>query len=551
MSSKRTQSVALGDPASAVVSTDDEACRAGARLLRDGKNAFDAACAALLTQCVTQPGYVCVGGEVAALCFDAASGSVESLSGVGTAPGNPAAIDWYLEHGWQNHGVESAAVPAIIDFCTTLLARSGTASFETVSRHARALAAAGRSASYFDSVRGKTVLGKSGAVVDADKTTTSGDANWSGDLARTLHTLVEAERGCAGSRERKLAAVSDCFYRGEIAERLCRWYDAKGGRLDAFDLASHRTLVEAPESISIGETTVYKCGPWNQGPWILQALRLLTHLDIRSARTDPAQYYHYVVESSKLCVADMRRHFGDPRFTAVPMAALLSDAYVARRAALVDPASAGRAVAGDPVAGLAVATRPLSSSRPTPGTTTCITRDRWGNVAVLSPSGCGSLAGSGGDTGVIHGTRLEGFQTGRPHPNRIDMHKRPLMTPSPTLVAEHGEPAIAFAATGGLRQDQVALQIVLEFIYGEPARADLPRRDYLRHTLYLHDTRPRDESPSIVELNERVGSVARELEQRGHECRVTRRNLDTIGSSLLWRAGTNGPWHAYGPHLAQ
>ncbi len=549
MGNKRRHPVALGDPGSAVVSNDREANRAGARILRDGGNAFDAACAALLTQCVTRPGYVCLGGEVAALCYDAHTGTVDALSAVGAAPGDPAAIDWYLDHGLNAHGIASAAVPAIIDFCTTLLSRSGTTSFEAASAHALSLARAGQPVTYFDSVRGKTLHGKSGTVVDEDEPPPAGDDAWSHDLAHTLAILVEAERQCAGDREKKIEAVRDGFYRGEIAERLCQWYRSGGGLLDEFDLASHRTCIESPAQATIAGATVYKCGPWNQGPWVLQALRLLEHVDIAAARIDPGTYYHLAVESAKLCVADLNRYYGDPRFSAVPMHELLSDTYLARRAALVDLVAPGRAVAGDPLAGLAVASDPLPASAPTPGTTTCITRDRWGNIAVLSPSGCGSLAGSGGDTGVIHGTRLESFHMTTSHPNRIDMHKRPFMTPSPTLVMEHGRPVLAFAATGGFRQDQLALQVVLEFIHGGRCRHDLPMRRYLRDTFFLHDARPRGQAPSTVELNAGAATAAADLVRRGHDCRTSRRNMDSVGSSLLWCADGTGSWHGYGPHV--
>ena len=54
---------------------------------------------------------------------------------------------------------------------------------------------------------------------------------WQADMATTFRKMVESERQAKGTREQRLQAVSDRFYRGDIADDLERWYIEKGGFL--------------------------------------------------------------------------------------------------------------------------------------------------------------------------------------------------------------------------------------------------------------------------------------------------------------------------------
>jgi gamma-glutamyltranspeptidase / glutathione hydrolase len=100
-----------------VVSGSVAATAAGIRMLEQGGNAADAGVATLLALSVTQVGAFCIGGEVAALIYDAAKKEVKVLSGQGAAPLDPKAIDWYMTNGIPDADVRSAAVPAALDSC--------------------------------------------------------------------------------------------------------------------------------------------------------------------------------------------------------------------------------------------------------------------------------------------------------------------------------------------------------------------------------------------------------------------------------------------------
>jgi gamma-glutamyltranspeptidase/glutathione hydrolase len=399
-----------------VVSGSVAATAAGIRMLEQGGNASDAGAATLLALSVTQVGAFCIGGEVPVLLYDAAKKDVKVLSGQGAAPLDPKAIDWYMRNGIPGGDVRSAAVPAALDLIVTLLKLYGTKSFEDAVQPTLAILDAGGPTWYIDTSEGRRV---------------ETGRNWHSQLAVTFRKLIEAERKAGESRSDRLQAVADRFYRGDIADALERWYIAQGGFLRKTDLAAHKTRGEDPVHAGYRGYTVYKCGPWTQGPYLLETLRLLEGFDIKGIGFLSADYIHVVIEAMKLGLADRDEHYGDPLFVDVPMKALLSDEYTRIRRPLIDMSKASLEVRpGDPDH-----MRPLKTPMTAPpsqgGTTTMCVADRWGNVIAATPSGLGSTAGVAGDTGIIHGSRLVSLNTWKGHPNCIQPGKRPRVTLTP------------------------------------------------------------------------------------------------------------------------
>src|SRR5262249_37110736 len=153
----------------------------------------------------------------------------------------------------------------------------------------------------------------------------------------------------------KLQAIVDRFYRGDIADSLEQWYIEKGSFLRKKDLAAHKTRVEDPLVTNYHGFSVYKCGPWTQGPYVLQTLRILEGYDVRKLGFGSADYVHLVTEAMKLALADRDEYYGDPEYFKVPMASLLSDAYTRLRRPLIDMKKASLEVRpGDPTKLMAV-----------------------------------------------------------------------------------------------------------------------------------------------------------------------------------------------------
>jgi gamma-glutamyltranspeptidase/glutathione hydrolase len=445
---RRGPSVASGSQG-VVVSGRPAATAAGIKILEQGGNAADAGAAALLALSVTYVGAFCVGGEVPILVYRAGQKNVKLIEGIGEAPRDPKAIAWYMQHGIPDGDVKAAAVPSTIDAVVTLLKLYGTKSFEEVVEPTLAILDSGGPTWYIDTGSGQRI---------------ETGVHWQADLAVTFRKLVESEKAAKDTRQQKLQAVSDRFYRGDIADALQAWYIEKGGFLRKADLAAHKTPVVDPLTGKYRGYTVYKTGPLTQGPYLLQTLRLLEGFDLKQMGFNSAEYIHTVIEAEKLALADRDEYYGDPNFTKVPMQQLLSDQYTEMRRKLIDPKKASLELRpGDPYN--MKPTKPPTITGPWHGGTTvmCVT-DKFGNVIAATPSGLSSTAGVAGRTGIIHGSRLSSLNTFAGTPNAIQPGKRPRITLSPTLLFHENQPVMAISVAGGDQQDQAAIQIILNYV---------------------------------------------------------------------------------------
>jgi gamma-glutamyltranspeptidase / glutathione hydrolase len=530
----REPSVAAGTQG-VVVSGKPAATAAGIKILEQGGNAADAAAATLLALSVTYVGAFCVGGEVPILVYSSDQKNVKLLEGQGEAPRDPKAIAWYMEHGIPDGDVKAAAVPGTIDAIVTLLKLYGTKSFEEVVQPTLAILDAGGPSWYIDTGSGQKI---------------ETGVNWQADMAVTFRKLVDSEKTAKGTRQQKLQAVSDRFYRGDIADALEAWYIEKGGFLRKADLAAHKTPVVDPLTTTYRGYTVYKAGPLTQGPYLLQTLRLLDGFDLKKMGFNSADYIHTVIEAEKLALADRDEYYGDPNFVKVPMQQLLSDEYTAMRRKLIDPKKASLELRpGDPYN--MKPTKPPTITEPWHGGTTvmCVT-DKFGNVIAATPSGLSSTAGVAGRTGIIHGSRLSSLNTFAGTPNVIQPGKRPRITLSPTLLFRgtdnDNQPVMAISVAGGDQQDQAAIQVILNYVeFGmNPEEAFKAPRFSTEHFISsFGQDRARLGSLSVPQnLSE---TVQANLKARGHVVTATRGGVGGVAligiDSKTRRATAVGP----------
>jgi gamma-glutamyltranspeptidase/glutathione hydrolase len=139
------------------------------------------------------------------------------------------------------------------------------------------------------------------------------------------------------SREQAIQAGRDAFYKGPIAREMTAAVREAGGVMTEDDLAGYHGKIEEPASAPYRGYTVYKAGFWNQGPSLLQTLRILEGFDLRAMGAGSADAMHTTVEAIKLAYADRDRYYGDPDFVRVPGDVLLSAPYADARRALIDP----------------------------------------------------------------------------------------------------------------------------------------------------------------------------------------------------------------------
>lgn len=513
----------------AVAAGAAEAVAAGISLLEQDGNAADAAVATILALNVTDHGQCSIGGEVPLIIYDSKNRQTKALSGQGAAPLSQDAIDWYMRHGIPRRGdIKIAPVPSVVDLCTTTLQRYGAKTFADVVAPALAL-------------------------LDA------GNHSWHPTLAVTLRKLVEAERMATGNREEKLQAVSDRFYGrngapGDVADALEADYIEKGGFLRRADLAAHTTRIETPVTVDYRGYTVCKCGPWTQGPYLCQTLRLLEGFDLKGMGFLSADYVHAAAEAMKLAMADRDMYYGDPNFADVPMTVLLSDAYTEIRRPLIDMKHASlEARPGDPIN-----MKPLREGgafRPgVGGTTTCVVADRWGNVVSATPSAnVESL--DGGRTGVTYSNRLVSLNTVPGHPNCIQPGKRPRITLTPSMILKDNQPVLAISVAGGDLQDQATLNLLLDYIeFGMMPEAAViaPRFATYHHEDSFDPDAIRDRAflrAGSLTVNASIDeSVQAELARRGHSVESTASAIAT--PVMLHIDAESGIYHAAGDPAA-
>ncbi|UYM06215.1 gamma-glutamyltransferase family protein [Solicola gregarius] len=363
-------------------------------------------------------------------------------------------------------------------------------------------------------------------------------------LAGTYERLVRAAVG--STRESRIASALTAWSDGFVAEAVdawarTAWLDSTGtkhsGLITGADLARWRPAYEAPVGIEFGSHTVYKTGPWGQGPVLLQQLALLDGLDIRPGTPD---FVHAVVEAAKLAFADREAWYGD--VADVPLDALLSPAYNDGRRGLIGDEASLDLRPGAPGGRIPVLPEIIdrdTSVRPPVDATTgepiaadggsgrgdtvhLDVVDRWGTMISATPSG-GWLHASPviPDLGFGLGTRLQMAWLEEGLPNSLAPGKRPRTTLSPTMVSRDCEAVLAYGSPGGDQQDQWQLVFLLNHLLGGMNLQEAIDAPMFHTTHFPGSFYPRDAYPGQVVAEERLGAeVVAELESRGHRMSV-------------------------------
>ena len=264
------------------------------------------------------------------------------------------------------------------------------------------------------------------------------------DLADTLEAIGR------GGRE--------AFYRGELAQRLDRYFRRVGAALRYADLAAHHGEWVQPAGVSYRGYQLYELPPNGQGFAALQMLNILQQVDLSQWPRDSAQVFHYMIEAKRLAFEDVARYYADPGHADIPLQGLLSQEYAARRFALIDPA---RAAADYP---------PGEPALEGEGDTTYLSvADRSGMMVSLIQSNYRGM-GSGlvpDDMGFMLQDRGELFSLEPGHPNVYAPGKRPFHTIIPAFLMKDGEPLMSFGLMGGSMQPQGHVQVLVNMIdYG-------------------------------------------------------------------------------------
>jgi gamma-glutamyltranspeptidase/glutathione hydrolase len=455
---------------------------AGLRILAEGGNVVDAGIAAGLCLNVVQPDLTSVAGVAPIILRLGHSGEVVTISGVGRWPRGATLEELARRDAPLGGGILSTVVPAALDAWVLALDYYGTMRFADVAAPAIELAAQGFPVNQFlhDNLTAAAHTMSawpawSEVFLSRGRPPRVGERLIQPQLARTLRLLVEAEPGAA-TRHQGLRAVRDTFYKGDIARRIVTFCRQHGGLIDISDFADFQVQVEPPVRTTYREYNVYACGPWCQGPVVLEALNILEGYDLGAFVQNEAPYLHLVVEALKAAFADRHAYYGDPEFVRVPIRGLLAKPYAATWRARIDPARAfpGMPDPGNPwefeedpsAAGSArEGQRPAVSPGPDgPGTSYVCVLDSAGNAFSATPSDGAVDAVVVPDLGLTLSNRGTQSWLDPAHPSAVAPGKRPRLTPSPGLVLRNGQTHIVYGTPGTDVQPQAMLQFLLNII---------------------------------------------------------------------------------------
>ena len=451
----------------AVAADHAEASRAGAEILAAGGNAADAAAGTMLALGVVNPASSGLGGGGFALYYRAADRSLTFLDFRERAP-RAASRTMFEVEGQRPEGPASspsqlgglaAAVPGEPAGVEALVRRFGNLSLPEIVGPALRLAERGFEVS--------KALAAMGSAFDVQLRKDPVMSRWNlapganlqrPALARVLRAFAESG-----------AAV---IYGGIIGQEIAESVRVQGGIMTLDDLRAYRVRTRKPiETNAFGYRWVTAPPPSAGGFTMVQSLSILE----RAVGPEPARgapLLHAMAESWKGPFLDRQRYFGDPDQVILPIEAMMNESRIAARADLADDGSAHPSAAYDqPIE----RTRTKLTAPDNAGTSHFCVVDEQGNVASVTttvnlPFGARFTAG-----GVVMNDEMDDFASGIGKANAFGLvggarnlpgpWKRPVSTMSPTIVLEHGKPALCVGASGGSRivtaTQQVAMNVLL------------------------------------------------------------------------------------------
>lgn len=469
-----------------VAASQPLAAQAGVHMVRQGGNAVDAALAAAITLVVVEPTANGLGSD--AFCIVSDGKGLHGLNASGRSPASWTPERFARHKEMPLRGWESVTVPGAVSAWVDLSGRFGKLPFATLFEPAIGYAQQGYCVSPVvaevwrrNAIELKVQPGYAEAFMPGGDAPQAGDLFRNEAMARSLRLIAETK--------------GECFYRGELAERIAAFATKHGAALTADDLAAHRNDWCGTIKQDFGNAALHEIPPNGQGIAALMALGIIRHLDVENCKVDSVDALHLQIESMKLAFADVDSYVSDlDHMKAVTPADLLDPNYLAERAKLIDRTRA----------------QAFGSGAPKRGGTVCLSAADASGMMVSYIQSNYSGFGSGvvvPETGISLQNRGNGFTLTPGHPNEVGGRKRPFHTIIPGFMTRDGAPHTAFGVMGGPIQAQAHLQAFLRMqVWGQDPQttAEAPRWRFM-------------EGLKIAIEPEAGSAVIQELESRGHQ----------------------------------
>lgn len=495
-----------------VATSNPLASQAGLHILRQGGNAADAAIAGAAVLNVTEPASTGIGGDCFALYFDARTKRITALNGSGRSPA-ALKLDDLLAQGYTEmpeRSPHAVTVPGAVMGWHDLLQKHGTMPLKDVLVDAIHYAR--------DGYPVHPVFGAAWAASETFLRESPHTQDYLPDGSAPEVGQVVHLPGLANTLQMIADGGPEAFYTGTVADSIVGTLQSLGSVMTHDDLKNHMSTWGEPISTHYRGIDVYEHPPNGQGLAALQALNIASGWELGVMDWDSPERLHLMVESMRLAFADARQYIADTAINPVPVDALLSPAYAARRRALISPQQA---------------MQPPSFGLPFGGSNTVYLSvvDGQGNACSFINSlyygwGTGIVAKG---TGVFLQNRGAGFSLEPEHPNALAGGKRPYHTIIPGMALKNGELWSSFGVMGGFMQPQGHFQVVSAMVDDDLN----PQEALNRPRFCLED----GTGASVLALEEGipVSTMAR-LAEMGHRVRpVSGRGRAVFGDGQILR----------------
>ena len=322
-----------------VATSQPLAAQIGIDILKKGGNAIDAAIAVNAALGLMEPTSCGIGGDLFAIVWINKEKKLYGLNASGPAP-RAISLEYFKKKGIKRiplHGPLPWTVPGCVDGWFELHRRFGKLPMKEILEPAIKYAEEGfplseviayyweRAVKAFKNYKNFQKLYAPGG-----KILKKGDIFKNPELARTYRLLAEKGR--------------DVFYKGEIAKRIVEYSKRVGGFFQLEDFANFHSEWVQPLSVNYRGYDVWELPPNGQGIAVLQMLNMLKNFDLKSMGHNSAEYLHTLIEIKKIVYEDRARFYADPRFSRVPVKALLSEEYALKRLEFFNPERANLSI---------------------------------------------------------------------------------------------------------------------------------------------------------------------------------------------------------------
>ena len=295
------------------------------------------------------------------------------------------------------------------------------------------------------------------------------------------------------------------FYQGPLAQQILREINALQASEPNFrgwtpaDLSNYAVVRRAPLCNQQLQHQICTMPPPSSGGLaLLQTLALLNQsTDLPSSSAGEPQVWRQLARAQAWADADRLYWVHDPRDGAVPTAALLDLAYIARRAIAMQSADGSRPTPGLPP-GIENYPYGVPDRVIEHGTSQITIVDAGGNIATYTSSVETIFGSRHLVAGMVLNNQLTDFAFkpslgNKPVANRRLPGRRPMSSMAPTLVFRNGEPVLALGSPGGRSIPHLLSRVLLASLaWNEPpARAvALPHLSSRGKTLVLESDPP-------------------------------------------------------------